>query len=174
MRIRLEQLEEKDFPQIVEWINQHDGDFLVQWAGLTYHYPLTAEQMIRHYEKGINSLASDVFIYRIMDNETNRFIGTIQLCRFNRERNDAVIGRFLIGSQMDRGKGNGKAALTEMVRIGFDEFGLRSIRLNVFDCNSRAIRCYESVGFIKGQIQDHVYTSADGRSWSNVEMTLEK
>lgn len=69
MATRLEVLEEQDFLQIVEWVNQYGEDFLIQWAGLTYRYPLTLDQMKSHYITGINSFDSDVFIYRIVDIE---------------------------------------------------------------------------------------------------------
>lgn len=172
MKLRLELLEMADFPQIVEWVNGHDQDFLVQWAGLTYSYPLTVDQMASHYHKGINTMASDVFVYRIMDDETNRFIGTVQLCRFNQEKREAVIGRFLIGNDADRGRGIGKSALRKLVEIGFYEFGLETIKLNVFDFNSQAIQCYEGIGFVKNQVKENTYTSTQGLRWGNVEMIL--
>ena len=40
MEIKLELLKESDFHTIVRWINSHDKDFLVQWAGLTYIHTL--------------------------------------------------------------------------------------------------------------------------------------
>lgn len=64
MEVYLEALSEQDFTTIIEWINQKDEDFIVQWAGLTYSYPLTIEQLKAHYSKGINTIESDVFIYR--------------------------------------------------------------------------------------------------------------
>lgn len=45
VKIYLETLSEQDFITIIEWVNQQDEDFIVQWAGLTYTYPLTIEQM---------------------------------------------------------------------------------------------------------------------------------
>ncbi|CAM4363531.1 hypothetical protein PAAL109150_22650 [Paenibacillus alkaliterrae] len=61
---------------------------------------------MNHYIKGINSLESDVFIYKIM--KQDNFIGTVQLCRFNTESKEAFIGRFLIGEDLNRERGVGK------------------------------------------------------------------
>jgi len=172
MKVKLEMLNESDFPQIIRWVNQYPENFMIQWAGQTYKYPLTLEQMKEHYRHGINSIESDVFIYRIMNDK--KFIGTIQLCRFNFEQKEAVVGRFLIGDEVNRGKGIGRAALDEIVRIGFNDFKLIKIRLNVFDINMQAINCYKSIGFRENQYLEKVYQDRTGEWWNNIEMKLMK
>jgi len=170
--IKLELLSETDFPQIVSWVNQYSRDFMVQWSGKTYEYPLTVDQMKAHYSRGINSIESDVFIYKIMDD--GRFVGSVQLCRFNWETREAVVGRFLIGEETNRGRGIGKKALNELVRIGFHQFGLETIKLNVYEFNRQAIKCYESVGFRKSLYREKMYQDSNGVWWNNFEMTLRK
>lgn len=172
MEIILKTLQETDFSQIVSWINQNPRDFIIQWAGPTYEYPLTIDQMMNHYYRGINSLESDVFIYKIM--ESNQFIGTFQLARFDREKKEAVVGRFLIGNPSSRGRGVGRTALQMLVRIGFNDFDLNCIRLNVYESNEQAIKCYESVGFKKGLKTEKVYKDQQGQWWNNIEMRIYK
>lgn len=174
MEIGIELLNESDFPTIMKWINAHDADFIVQWAGLTYTYPLTLQQMRNHYHRGINSLEADVFIYKVIDRSTDEMIGSLQLCRFDQSRREAVIGRFIIGEEQHRGRGIGKQALSKVVEIGFTQFGLQSVKLNVFDINKAAIRCYEQVGFRIGKVTERVYQSSKGVIWNNYEMTLSK
>ncbi|AJY75625.1 GNAT family N-acetyltransferase [Paenibacillus beijingensis] len=174
MDIHLELLNESDFNTIVNWINHRDQDFMVQWSGLTYTFPLTVEQMQSHYHKGINSLDSDVFIYKIVEITSNEMIGSLQLCRFDSMKKEAVICRFIIGDSSRRGSGIGTLALKKAVQIGFTQFGLKQIRLNVFDINNTAIRCYERVGFKKGKMTENAYTSSQGVQWSNLEMILDK
>jgi len=171
MEIKLIALEESDFSRIIDWVNSHSEDFIVQWAGLTYQYPLTLEQMKTHYSRGINSYESDVFIFKIMLNDV--FIGTVQLCRFNQELKEAVVGRFLI-EDANRGQGIGKKTLLELVRMGFRDFGLSRIKLNVFDFNKQAIACYESIGFSKTLYREKIYQDQSGLWWDNIEMTLTK
>lgn len=167
--------DESFFPSLVEWANAHDEDFVKLWAGRAYQYPLSVEQLKDVYKDGINSVRSGVFIYQIYDEViSNDWLGSVQFVRMNMELKQAYIGRFMIRSEEWRGKGLGKAALREMVRIGFEDFGLETIKLNVFDVNTRAIRCYESVGFSRGIVTEHVYTSKSGQSWSNMEMSLNK
>lgn len=174
MEIQLELLKDSDLHTIVRWINRHDKDFMVQWAGLTYKFPLTVEQMQAHYCKGINSLESDVFIYKITEAASNELLGSLQICRFDTIKNEAVIGRFIIGDPNHRGSGIGTMALRKSVQIGFEQFGLKRIKLNVFDTNKYAIRCYESVGFTKEKLTENVYTTSHGVQWNNWEMILEK
>ncbi|MBD3922962.1 GNAT family N-acetyltransferase [Paenibacillus sp. PR3] len=109
-----------------------------------------------------------------MDSITNTFNGTVQLCRFNSEKKEAFIGRFLIGSDSDRGRGTGKAALKRLVEIGFGEFELESIKLNVFDFNDAAIRCYQAIGFTQNEFTENVYRSKDGLVWNNIEMMINR
>jgi len=174
MKIVLKTLKKSEFPQIVEWINAHDEDFIVQWAGNTYQFPLTVEQMEKHYSRGINSLDSDVFIYKIILEDTEEVIGTVQLCKFDSNNKEAVMGRFLLKDERYRGQGIGKAVVHKLVSLGFEEFQLDRIRLNVYDINERAIRCYESVGFRRMGLSEKVYKSAKGDYWGNIEMVLNK
>lgn len=174
MDINLDISNESDFDTIVSWINNHDKDFMVQWAGLTYTFPLSVEQMKSHYHRGINSLDSDVFIYKITETTSNKMIGSLQFCRFDSIKKEVVIGRFIIGDSNHRGSGIGTIALKKAIQIGFMQFDLQKIRLNVYDINNAAIRCYERAGFKKGKITENVYTSSQGVQWSNWEMILDK
>ncbi|WP_165593406.1 GNAT family N-acetyltransferase [Paenibacillus solani] len=85
-----------------------------------------------------------------------------------------MIGRFLIGETQNQGRGIGRKALKEIVEIGFKQFGLKAINLNVFDINESAIRCYESIGFKKMNHMENVYQDKTGRQWNNIEMRLVK
>lgn len=173
MKITLEPLLEEDYPLVVEWINAHDKDFIFQWAGNVYSYPLTEKQMKEHYCNGINSMESGVFIYKILEKDTQDTIGTIQLGRIDMSKHEGYIGRFLMKNEDYRGKGIGTAVLNELVRIGFEQFNLKVLKLYVFHLNTQAIRCYKKVGFIQGEIQENVYQSLRGDYWNRIEMVLE-
>jgi len=174
MEVGIELLNESDFDTIVKWINANDEDFIVQWAGLTYTYPLTLQQIKNHYHKGINSFEADVFIYKVIEKTRNEMVGSLHLCRFDRIKKEAIIGRFIIGEERYRGQGLGTIALNNVIKAGFEEFALKKIKLNVFDINKAAVRCYEQVGFQKGDITKDVYKSSSSVMWNNYEMTLNK
>ena len=117
---------------IVKWTNEKGKDFLEQWAGKSLDFPLTESQ--------IDDLKD---IYSIFCK--NEFVGIIQKIR--KEMNNIHIGRFLINPELT-GKGLGKRALIEFINLIFQDEGVNSITLNVFDYNVGAKKLYEKVGFI--------------------------
>ena len=116
---------------IVKWTNEKGKDFLEQWAGKSLDFPLTESQ--------IDDLKD---IYSIFCE--NEFVGIIQKIR--KEMNNIHIGRFLINPELT-GKGLGKRALIEFINLIFQDEGVNSITLNVFDYNVGAKKLYEKVGF---------------------------
>jgi RimJ/RimL family protein N-acetyltransferase len=168
--IRIEPLEDKDFETVARWNQDKPQDFIVQWAGPKfYEYPLTAAFLQSHHA-GHSRPGADTYIYRVMLG--GEMIGTVQFLRFNPEEKSAVVGRFLIGDESARGKGYGRQALSEMVKLGFEEFGLNTIKLSVFDFNTGAKRCYESVGFETFEYEPNVYVGSDGKPWGLYRMKI--
>lgn len=174
MELELQPLDISELPIIVDAVNAQDRDFMYLWAGSTYTYPITIEQMEQHYSKGIHSIEAGVFLYKIVDRETRQMIGSVQIGRIDPIRKEAVVGRFLIHSEQDRGLGIGTKVLQALVRIGFEELDLERILLNVYHINRRAIRCYEKVGFRKTYSKRKLYQALNGEYWNGIEMTLEK
>jgi len=171
--IRLEFLEKEDFNKIVEWNKNKSREFLYQWATYWFQYPLTEKQIEEKLINKTNMTDSNIYVYKIISDETNEMIGTIVLFNIDRLKGTAVAGKFLIGDESQRGRGLGKQILRELVRIGFDEHGFNNITLNVFDFNVGAIKCYESVGFVKKNFTEKVWESSNG-FWNLYEMTISK
>ncbi|MEW9097109.1 MAG: GNAT family protein [Clostridiaceae bacterium] len=169
--IRLEFLEEKDFEKIVEWNKESSSDDLLIWAGPWYKHPLTVEQIKEYFSFDTNKKDSDKFIYKIILNETNKMIGTIELGKIDNKNRSGRVGKFFICNEGVRGKGIGKVALKEVLKIGFDELRLHRISLGVFDFNESAIRCYEAVGFKKEGLLREVRKSENGY-WDLYEMSI--
>jgi len=117
---------------IVKWTNEKGKGFLEQWAGKSLDFPLTESQI-----DGLKDIYS-IFC-------KNEFVGIIQKIR--KEMNNIHIGRFLINPELT-GKGLGKRALIEFINLIFQDEGVNSITLNVFDYNVGAKKLYEKVGFI--------------------------
>lgn len=134
-------LEKKDAACIVKWNENKTADFLLQWAGIDYKYPLSEKQIIDRIE---SEPSSGHRMYKITLN--NDMIGTIELMKIDTEAKTAKIGRYLLNSEL-AGKGYGSEALEKFVSIAFKDFHLKKVWLSVFDFNKPAIRCYEKVGF---------------------------
>ena len=63
-----------------------------------------------------------------------------------------------LGDQATRGKGYGRDAVHALLRYGFESLNLHRIALTVVVDNSRAIRVYESLGFVReGVSRDAAY-----------------
>lgn len=168
----LELLEEKDYSTIIDFNKGKDADFLYQWAGPGYDFPISEEQIADRIAKGVNGVDSDTYIFKILSKSTNEMIGTIELFKINKEKKTAIIGRFLI-KEDSRGKGIGEIALKLLVNKGFEEFALNEIYLYVFDFNISAIKCYEKVGFVKSGFSENVRQVGE-KTWGKFEMRIDK
>ena len=121
----------EDKEAIIRWTNSKGADFLQQWAGDALPYPLTIE--------ALNALPH---CFRI--EAEGSFIGMIQQIRV--EGSNVHIGRFLINPSLT-GKGLGSLAMRLFISMLFEEEGVHSISLNVFDDNSIAKGLYTKLGF---------------------------
>lgn len=159
--INLEPFTDKDFAMLISWIESERD--LIQFAGPIFKFPLTNEQLSEYladknrYPFKITYKKDDVIIghceaYRI-DNETIR------------------LSRILIGNKTYRGRGLGRLATYKLINWCMDTFKPKIIDLNVYDFNAVAIKCYESLGFVKsGEIK---ITNFGNETWKSERMILE-
>ena len=136
-------LEKKHVNSIVAWNQGKDADFLTQWAGRGYRYPITEEQITARLTA---SPGADYKIYSVMMDES--LIGTIELMEIDLTAKRAKIGRFLL-NPAKTGNGYGTKALRLFTEGVFNEMPINRLELTVFDFNKAAIRCYEKAGFKK-------------------------
>jgi RimJ/RimL family protein N-acetyltransferase len=141
--MRIVPLEKNLVKCIVTWNTGKDTDFLTQWAGRGYRYPITEEQIT---ERLVANTGADYKIYGIMMDASP--IGTIELMNIDYKAKRAKIGRFLI-DPAKIGNGYGTKALKLFVEHVFAETPITTLELTVFNFNKVAIRCYEKVGFVK-------------------------
>lgn len=125
-------LSKEDADKIIRWTNSRGADFLLQWAGPKLIFPLTDHQLA--------CISDSLFsLYR-----DGTFVGMIQV--IHREDGNAHIGRFLLDPEKT-GRGLGTEALKTFCRMLFEDGGLKSITLNVFEFNVQALNCYGKCGF---------------------------
>lgn len=142
----------------------------MQWAGTDFRYPLDEEQL-NQYIKGANEENSNVYIYKVILDETNETIGHITLNNIDLKNRSAGIGKVLIGDTRLRGKGIGKKMVNEMLKIAFDNLSLHRVELGVFAVNEPAIKSYEKVGFVKeGVLRD--FRKMEDDYWSLWQMSI--
>ncbi|MGX5560896.1 GNAT family N-acetyltransferase [Bacillus thuringiensis] len=139
--IKLKTFKKSDFKQLINWINSEE--FLIQWSGNTFTFPLD-EQQLEKYIESANTLA-----FKVVDEETSDVIGHISLGQIDNINKSARIGKVLVGNTKMRGRSIGKHMMKAVLHIAFDELKLHRVTLGVYDFNISAISCYEKIGFVK-------------------------
>ena len=144
MKIYLKEFQTEDYQKLISWVES--PEFLLQWAGSIFQYPLTVEQL-DNYRSNMLKVKPTRKIYSVFESESNNHVGHIELGTIDLINNSARMGRVLIGDKNTKGKGYGKEIVKAVLKVGFEELKLHRIDLGVFDFNKAAIKCYESVGF---------------------------
>lgn len=171
--VKLESLEKQDLGKIVEWNSDKSAEFLLQWAGPMYIYPLTIKQVEDYFYNEVKKDDSNIFAYKIRLNDSDKIIGTIELREVDKENKIGMVCRFLIGEEDFRNKGIGAHALKEILEIGFNDLKFEKIALRVFDFNHSAIKCYEKAGFVKEKFLEKARKTANAY-WNLYEMSISK
>lgn len=141
-----------DFGRLISWVVSEE--FLMQWAGPTFTYPLDEAQLERHLRTS-ESVVSTRKVFKAIDGSTREAVGHIELDGINPGNKSATIARVLVGEPAHRGKGMGEEMVGCVLDYGFGKLGLHRIDLKVFDSNHSAIACYEKLGFVKeGHLRD--------------------
>ncbi|AXI11075.1 GNAT family N-acetyltransferase [Oceanobacillus zhaokaii] len=166
--VELTYFEPSDFKQLINWI--HSPEFLLQWGGPEFVYPLDEKQLEKYIENA-NSDNSATLIYKVFEKESGDAIGHISLGRIDRKNKSARVGKVLVGNKDTRGKGIGQQMIKELLNIAFKGLQLHRVSLGVFDLNVSAIACYEKAGFIKEGLHRDSRKNGD-EYWSLWEMSI--
>ena len=151
-RIRLEPFHIRDTDQLAAWSTT--PEFLLQWAGSKFEFPLTRRQMRSHMRRTKTSPPT-AFMFSAVSEQTGEHVGNGEIGAINYVNNSATLQRILVGVESDRGKGIGGQIIRGLLRVGFERLNLHRIDLYVFDFNAAAIRCYQRQGFqIEGTLRD--------------------
>ena len=89
----------------------------------------------------------DAAYYRIILEGTQP-IGLMSLTSINHRQRSCEWGGYLAPA-VQKGIGNGRAALSESLRIAFEELHLNRVTVEVLTSNLRALKLYESIGFVR-------------------------
>ena len=144
----------EDFGRLISWIPSEE--FLMQWAGPSFVFPLDEVQLERHLWTS-ESEAITRKVFKAIDGATGEAVGHIELDGINPRNKSAAIARVLVGEPALRGKGVGAEMMRRALEYGFGEWKLHRIDLKVFDFNRAAIACYEKLGFVReGHLREAV------------------
>ncbi len=136
-RVVLREMSRADVDEIAKW-----PPFLepaMSWANLDLQRHSGRDF---YYHNGRSSY--DRRRYVVIDDEEET-VGTIGLRALDFHRGEGTLGIIIRSDRV--GRGLGSDAVRTLVGFGFEELGLERIVLDVAEDNTRAIRCYETVGF---------------------------
>jgi len=166
MDIKLTPVTPGDFPVLISWAVSEE--FLVQWTGRTFTYPLNDVQLNDYivYCKGKDPSR---FFLKAIDESNGKHIGNITIDCVNSKKNEAALTCIIIGDNDYKGKGAGEFIVKEAVRFAVHEFRKKKLFLNVFDFNIPAIKCYKKCGFAEVRREK---ITINGHDYMNIRMEL--
>ncbi|MCR5624742.1 MAG: GNAT family N-acetyltransferase [Lachnospiraceae bacterium] len=136
--MKLRKLLKKDAPYMLEWM--HDAS-VVEYMGKNF-----AEKTLSDCEAFIewsNSDNDNLNLAIVDDND--EYMGTVSLKEIDREEGNAEFAITIRKSAM--GKGFSRFGMSEIIKKGFDELGLKFIYWCVSKVNERAVRFYDKNGY---------------------------
>jgi RimJ/RimL family protein N-acetyltransferase len=172
MSISLRPFSRDDFARLIGWVDGAGPEFLVQWAGTKFTFPLDEVQLEGHLEEAEGPEATR-FIFAAVDDESGDVVGHVELGRLDRENRSATVSRLLVGDSAARGKGTGAKIVSLLLDTAFRELDLHRVDLYVLDLNLAAIRLYEGLGF---KTEGHFVEArrAGGKYWNVYYMAMLK
>lgn len=139
-----------------------------QWCADRYErYPVTPDDINSYHQQyidGHNSIA-----LTLVDGE--EIVGYITLRIPAVDTTERRLG-FVIVDDSKRGRGLGKSLVSMAVDYAFRKLEATKVSLGVFENNSAAIRCYESVGFRRVIRQETECYECLGETWNCIEMEI--
>jgi RimJ/RimL family protein N-acetyltransferase len=151
-----------DIPTLMSWAAS--ADELLQWAGPNFSFPLD-ENQLRAYAEG----ASDSRHLISGVHESGEVVAHAELNLLPQHRLGQV--RRVAVAPRARGRGIGRALMTRVLQLGFDELALHRIELVVFSFNEPARRCYGAIGF-KEEGRAREARVATSGYWDLIHMAL--
>lgn len=165
-RIELIPFTEADIDRLLGWVTSLETHLL--WTASAFEYPLTREP----FRKLLQASAEreDRLFYKAVEPGTGEAVGHLELGAIDPRNRSLRIGRVLVapGAQ---GRGVGTAMMRAALDLAFGRMGMHRAELWVFDVNSRAIACYEKIGFRHEGVCRESF-KAPGGYWSMIIMSL--
>ena len=161
-KVRLRPVEERDLPKFVRWLGDRE---LTRWLGAISGPPTLEEE----YEWWHDKRSDPDSVLWAIETLDGRLAGTVEL-RLALRAERAELG-IAIQDKTQWNKGLGTDAVRLVVDYAFEELNLNRVELTTDEGNTRAIRCYEKVGFVReGLLRKH--RLVDGRFSNTVAMSI--
>ena len=138
-QIHLRNLEEKDASLMLEWMHDPSIACFFRFDAMS----MTEEKCIEYIRAANSDEKSKHFA---IADENDEYLGTISLKNIDHNKKEA---EYAISTRKKaHGTGAAMTATKEILRIAFEELGLKRVYLNVLAENKRANAFYSKVGFV--------------------------
>lgn len=145
--IELSRISQTDYDTLIGWAES--PKLLFQWSGGSLKHPLNHEQLIGLLDASHNHRVP----FKASLKEMPTMVGYCDL-NIDTTHRSALIARVIV-APTHRGQGIGTAMIREVLKVGFEEYALHRIMLNVFDFNQQAISAYQRAGLVQeGTLRD--------------------
>ena len=158
----------KDFAYISSWIT--DARTHALWSAYRVSFPLKEEEF--HDFLAANEAEWGDCGYIFMEDTTSR--QPVGFCVLSvNEKDNSGFMKFIVADSTKRGQGLGTRMIQTFLKYAFEIIGVDTVRLNVFDVNAGAKRCYEKVGFtVESTTPDAL--QFEGESWGRHRLVIQK
>jgi RimJ/RimL family protein N-acetyltransferase len=138
--VELRRHDRANYPLYARWYGDEEIWHLTSWMSQPMQ-PAAVERLFKEREK--SSMDDSFAIHRESEDEPVGVIGLSNISEANASADLSVI----VGEAEARDQGLGTEAIRRILSYAFEELGLNSVALSVFDFNEAAIHTYENLGF---------------------------
>ena len=156
----------KDYDCVQKWIT--DEKIHALWCANLIPYPMTEEKLQSALEKDATDWGGCAYVATADDGALLGFF----VLSVNVVNNSGFL-KFVVINNEFRGKGYGAQMIELIKKYAFEIAGASSIRLNVFDVNLSARKCYAQNGFIEDGFTENVFVFHN-ENWGRCHMVVSK
>ena len=164
--MRLRPYRKTDFTYIENWITDERTHAL--WCANMLSFPLSSEEFHTKLEQNEKDWGSCGFTFT---DEAGKPVGFLTYS-INEKENSGFV-TFAIVDSKERGKGNGTQMMKLLLQYAYMITNVSSVKLNVFDCNQGARKCYEGVGFETVSVTPEAFSYEDEK-WGRCFMVARR
>ena len=157
---------ELDYEYLKKWINDERVHAL--WCAGLIDYPLTKENLNLILKKDAGEWGGYAYMTQENDGTPVGFF-----CYSVNHSDNAGFLKFVVLDPRLRGKGYGTQMIKLALKYAFDITGVSAVRMNVFDVNAAARKCYEKAGFSMTSIEKDAFRYQE-ESWGRCSMAAVK
>jgi len=151
-RTYLDVLNEKELETIFKWRN----DLGLLKSIKVHPLPVAMYEMEEWFKR--NQSDKNQIVWGIHDVRSGDLIGIVRLMFIDWISSSTEFGIY-VGEETYRNKGLGEEAVKLALNFAFNEINLHRVYLKVTESNKRAVKLYESCGFVKeGILREHFWS----------------